>query len=253
MVLVPYALGSAFNELTMAATVDSAIDDRVVDVEANGGSPDDLATALVRSAVLAADDREERLPWLLAHPSFTEADLADAIEADPELLDELGHQQGPPQLLRFLAERYDYEEAILTLAKSYYADPKTSPADFQAFIVRHAESEWMLKSLAHMVNVDSKKTEALFSVIRNQPRVLEYCVEVERQRQNERHAQETESTELMEELFASREPMALRGLANNPRTPPTLLHQLAQVAGIKHAREIRIRAQEALHRTAQAG
>lgn len=224
--------------------------EEVVELRLNNGLPVEVAGALVRRAieVHVNERRDDRLSWLLTHPSLTEGVLVDLLDSNPAMLSELGHQPGPRKLLDFLAEKYRYPEAILTIAKDLYTNPELSTAEFQAFLTKHAENEWMLKSLAHLAPSTSEKEEGLIAVLRNHVAAYDYFLGVQRALQREKRALEATSLETMRELFETGEPAAFRGLARNPLTPEPTLRDLAQTKGIKGAREIRELANQALRR-----
>lgn len=226
------------------------VDDEVIKLELNGNSCGEMASALVRRALELniAEKREDRLPWLLTHPSLTEGVITELLDSNPDLLCELGHQSGPPKLLHLLAEKYRYPEAVLTIAKNLYTNPETPAADFQAFLAKHADNEWMLKSLAHLTASTAKKEEELIAVLKNHATAHDYFIAVQRSLQRQKRALEATSYETMRELFETGEPAALRGLALNPLTPERILRDLARTQGIKGAREIRELANQALRR-----
>lgn len=226
------------------------VDDEVIELELNGSSHGDAVAALVRRALELniAEKREDRLPWLLTHPSLTESVITEILDSNPDLLCELGHQSGPPKLLHFLAEKYRYPEAILTIANNLYTSPDASTADFQAFLAKHADNEWMLKSLAHLRASTAKKEEELIAVLKSHTAAYDYFIGVQRSLQKQKCALEATSSETIRELFDSGDPAAFRGLALNPLTPEPILRDLAQTQGIKGAREIRELANRALRR-----
>lgn len=219
------------------------LDDGVIELQLLESSRGEVSTALVRRAVEyhLAEKREDRLSWLLTHPSLTEGVMTD-------LLDELGHQTGLPKLLDFLAEKYRYPEAVLTIAKHLYTSPDAPTADFQAFLSKHADNEWMLKSLAHLAASTAKKEEELIAVLKNHAAIYDYFIGVQRSLQRQKCAREATSAETMRALFETGEPAAFRGLALNPLTPESMLRDLARTQGIKGAREIRELASQALRR-----
>ena len=177
--------------------------------------------------------------------------MRELLDSNPALLRELGHQSSPPKLLEFLVEKYRYPEAILTIAKNLYTSPDAPPADFQAFLAKHADNEWMLKSLAHLAASTAKKEEELIAVLKSHTAAYDYFIGVQRSLQRQKRAFEATSEETMRELFETGDPAAFRGLALNPLTPEPLLLDLVRTRGIKGAREIRELASEALRRYAK--
>lgn len=226
------------------------VDDGVIELELNGSAGGEPSGALVRRAIEfhIAQKREDLLPWLLSHPSLTEGVMTELLASNPALLCELGHQPGPPKLLHFLAEKYRYPEAVLTIAKSLYTNPDAPTSDFQAFLAKHAENEWMLKSLAPLTASPPKKEEELIAVLKNHTAAYDFFIGIQRSLQRHIRAREVTSEETMRELFATGDPAAFRGLVLNPLTPEPILRELARAQGIKGAREIRELANQALRR-----
>jgi hypothetical protein len=226
------------------------VDDEVIELKLNGSARGEVSGALVRRAIEyhIAQKREDLLPWLLTHPALTEGVMTELLDSNPALLCELGHQPGPPKLLNFLAEKYRYPEAVLTVAKNLYTNPDVPTADFQAFLARHADNEWMLKSLAHLSPSTEKKEKELIAVLKNHTTAYDYFISVQRSLQRHKRAREATSEETMRELFQTGDPAALRGLVLNPLTPEPILRELARGQGIKGAREIRELANQALRR-----
>lgn len=230
--------------------VSGLIDDEVIELKLIDSSRGEVSGALVRRAVEIhiTENREDRLAWLLTHPSLTEGVMAELFDSNPAILRDLGHQLSPRKLLVFLAEKYRYPEAILTIAKNLYTSADASTADFQAFLAKHADIEWMLKSLAHFAASTAKKEEELSAALQNHPAAYDYFIGVQRSLQRQKRALEAVSDEAMRELFETGDPAALRGLALNPSTPEPMLRDLTRTEGIKGAREIRALANQALRR-----
>jgi hypothetical protein len=226
------------------------LDENVIELKLTDHSHRDVSAALVRRALdfhIAHND-EGRLAWLLTHPSLTEESLTELLQSNQSMLQELGHRSGPRDLLVFLAEKYRYPEAVLTIAKHLYARPDVSPEEFQAFLAKHEDNEWMLKSLAHSTASTERKEADLLAVLQNHSAAYDYFIGVKRVLQRQERALEATSEETMRELFDTRDPAALRGLAQNPRTPESLLQELARTEKIKGAQEIRRLATHALRR-----
>lgn len=224
-----------------------AVDEEpVIELDLYRTADGDLSAELVRRAVEISERREDRLPWLLNHPSLTEPFLTVLIESDPTLLPELGHQAGPPMLLRFLADKYRYPEAVLTIAKRYFASPEVSDSDFATFLVSHEENEWMLNSLSYLDPSSPEKQNRLVDSLRRHPTAYDYYIELQRGLQRERRARDSANLEELQMLFDTNDPAALRGLAANPRTAREMLENLLLVQGVKGAKEIRRLASDTL-------
>lgn len=224
--------------------------DDVIELELIGSLRGGVSGALVRRAVEIhiTEKREDRLPWLLTHPSLTDAVMTEILDSNPAMLRELGHQSGPRKLLDFLAEKHRYPEAVLTIAKYLYTSPDAPTADFQAFLAKHADNEWLLKSLAHLAASTAKKEEELIAVLKNRTAAYDYFIAVQRSLQRQKRALGAASDETMQELLETGDPAALRGLVLNPLTPESMLQDLKRTQGIKGAREIRELANQALRR-----
>lgn len=226
------------------------IDNEIIELKLIDNSRGEVSSALVRCAVEfhIAEKREDRLLWLLDHPSLTEGVLTEFLDTNTVLLAELGHWSGPSKILEFLAEKYRYPEAILTIAKHLYTSPDAPTGDFQAFLTKHADNEWMLKSLAHLAASTAKKEEELIAVLKNRTAAYDYFIGVQRSKQRQKRALEATDEKTMSELLESGDPAAFRGLALNPHTPELILQNLARTKGTKGAREIRELATQALRR-----
>src|SRR5258708_2907512 len=128
--------------MSSACTIDepTADGEPTTDLEVPGWSKDgeELAVQLIKLAIERhlQENRVDPLIYHLTHNAFTE-------QARNSLIADLGHRPGPPQLLEMLAERFQYPEAILTLAKRHYTDPELSAAEFQAFLKKHSDNFWM--------------------------------------------------------------------------------------------------------------
>ncbi|MBM4094658.1 MAG: hypothetical protein FJ276_35410 [Planctomycetes bacterium] len=230
------------------------IDDEAVEIELIGSSCTEVAGELVRRAfeIHIIEGREDRLPWLLTHPSLTRGVMTQILAANPAMLRDLGHQSGPRKLLDFLAEEHRYPEAVLTIAKDLYTSPDASTADFRAFLANHADDEWMLKSLAHLAASAPEKEQELIAVLQDHAGAYDYFIGIRRGQQREKRALEATSETTMRELFETGDPAALRGLARNPLTPELMLRDLVRTEGIKGAREIRRLASQSLRRVSKA-
>ena len=144
-------------------SVSDPVDEPPIEIAATGRLQDGLAAALIESAIRRhlRERRNDRLTWLFLHPALSEPMRQSLLDANPGLLAELGHRVGPPWLLDVLAEKYQYPEAILTLAKRLYMDSGPSAADLEAFLQRHSDDTWMLKSLVQLVPSSEEKREGL--------------------------------------------------------------------------------------------
>ena len=161
----------------------------VIDLQLTGSSSSELSGTLVRRAVELhiSENRVDRLLLVtLDHPSFTEAVMTEILDSNPAMLPELGHQSGPRKLLNFIAEKYRYPEAILTIAKDLYTNPDAPDAEFQAFLARHADNEWMLKSLAHLTASTEKKGAALIAVFQKHTEAYDYFIGIQRSLQRQK-------------------------------------------------------------------
>jgi len=226
------------------------VDEPPIEIAATGRLQDGLAAALIESAIRhhLEQSRRDRLTWLFLHPALSESVRQSLLDANPELLAELGHRVGPPWLLELLAEKYQYPEAILTIARRLHTDPASSAADLEAFLQRHSGDIWMLKSLVHLAPSSEEKEKAFVACLDRHPDLArEYC-DVQRSRQYQSRAATEKSAEVLQEVFATRDAAVLRCLAMNPHTPERLLQELSTIKGIGGAREIRVRAKEALRR-----
>jgi hypothetical protein len=226
------------------------VDVPTIEIEAPRCVANGLAAALIESAIKRELEqrRGDLLTWLFLHPALSEEMRQSLLEANPGLLAALGHRLGPPQLLELLAEKYRYPEAILTIARRLYTDPASSAADFEAFLQRHCDDRWMLKSLVPLSASSEEKEKALVACLGRYPDLSNDYIEMQNSRRRQSRASIESSAEVLQELFATRDPAVLRCLALNPHTPESLLQELAAIKEIGGARQIRELANEALRK-----
>src|SRR5207249_1425031 len=117
-----------------------------------------------------------------------------------------------------------------------------------AFLQRHPDNTWMLKSLIPLFPSSEEKENGLVIALGRYPDLSRDSIEVRRSRQRQARAATERDAEVLQELFATRDPAVLRSLARNPHTPEPLLQGLAALKELKGAREIRGLAKEALRR-----
>lgn len=235
-------------------SVGEILDQPTIDIEAVGTFDEGLAVDLIQRAVEhhLGESSGDRWLWFLSHPALLseprlmERVLARLLDANPSLLPELGHLREPPQLVNFLADKYRYPEAVLTVAKRLYLDCGAATAEFEGFLEQHANNEWMLKSLVHLSASHEDKEQALSRVLTGHSDLYNYYIEVRRSLQRQARAATETDAERIQELFETRDPAVLRGLATNPHASEVLLEKLTQIKGIKGSREIRQRARDAL-------
>jgi hypothetical protein len=144
-----------------------------------------------------------------------------------------------------MAKQYRYPEAILTIGKSLYRDPRETPDRLRAYLNEYRDVSWLFESLARETPVPPEKEGVLVEVARTLPmadRVLKAISE----RQSELLAESTTDPHTIKFLFDSQVPGVWRGLASNPHTPQPILQTLREVKGIRYSREIRLRAQDNL-------
>lgn len=180
------------------------------------------------------------LPWISSHSSTPEEVLLSLCDRGL-CLDELGHRTGPRKLLEKMADVHQYPEAIITLASELYTNPEERLDSFVSFVHRHADSLWMLESLAERDTSSPDKEAALLDIFRRSPegeRLLGIC-EV---RRLAREALTTTDAAQIDQLYATGEPRIWRALADNRSVPRHLLDKLAAARGVKFAAEIRDRA-----------
>ena len=113
----------------------------------------------VFESILADEPQHHQLlEWLVFHPEMPEQLLLQ-LASDGKFITQLGHRGGPQTLLEFLAREYKYDEAITTLALSYYAVAPAS--EFRNFVTNHRDC-WMMRfNLA----ISLQKLDAQKSVI----------------------------------------------------------------------------------------
>lgn len=207
---------------------------------------DAAGTSLFRDAVRReiAARHEECLRWFCMHPATPDDVLLEIYESGL-CREELGHRQGPRDLVKKMADEAEYPEAILTLAIQLYTDPKESDESFERFVRRHSENLWMLESLVRRNGSSTTKESMLERLIVAHPQAerLRYLLDVNRAT---RRAAETDDPHEIDRLYATAEPGVWLALAGNPSLSRSLLERLAEVKDVRLARQIRNRAREAL-------
>jgi len=208
--------------------------------------PGRASEASVRGAgqfhLRAHDHRSLR--WLCSHPTAPE-DFLLSVAHLPECRTELAHRKGPLRLLQLLADVYEEDEAILTLAGELYGSGSEQLDSFQAFLQRHSGNGWMLETLVQRRGSCSEKERALLEAIDNHAE-RDRLRRVWELGELEREAANADDATRIGELYALNEPTIWRALAGNAHTPAAMLRNLAGVAQTSHASEIRRIAQAAL-------
>lgn len=187
---------------------------------------------------------EECLRWFCEHPD-TPGDLLLEIYESGHCLDELGHRQGPRILLEKLANEANYPEAILTLAIQFYTDSSIAVEEFNGFLRRHADNDWMLETLVRRQESSAEKERLLHGTILLHPEAdrLRHLMEVNRLSHRAARADDLEE---IERLYSTGEPDVWLALAGNSATPRRLLERLAEAADVRLARRIRNGARQML-------
>lgn len=190
----------------------------------------------------------------LTHP--LPDDVADDLIDREVAIDQLGHSRQSDLVQWRLAEFYD--EALLTLGKELYARHERGLEEFQSVLdtgrTGRANYPWLLESLADLRASSPEKEQAYLRALEDHPD-REWALRTRRVRALENQAHdETVTPEQAEALHATGEPEVWLALAGNPATPTHILEQLAGVAGVKRAKQIRTLARERLgHRRGSAG
>lgn len=207
---------------------------------------DGSVASLFRDAVYheISAQHEECLRWFCEHPD-TPHDLLLEIYESGLCLDDLGHRQGPRVLLEKLANEAKYPEAILTLAIQFYTDSSITVDEYNGFLRRHADNDWMLETLVRRQGSSAEKELLLEGAIGLHPEAnrLRHLMEVNRWSQRAARAADPEE---IERLYSTGEPAVWLALAGNGATPRRLLEQLAEATNVRLARRIRNGAREML-------
>jgi hypothetical protein len=193
-----------------------------------------LATAADQ---LLREQNWEALEWICVHPRTSQPLLLE-LARHPRLHGALGHRSGPPALLNYLADEFDYAEAVLTLAKGMYIDSAVHLAQFRAFLERHQQNSWMLESLLYEREPENPKNAIIDEFCRRHAHSARLLATAERLRKIARARSAHDSDEI-KELYETKDPKVWAALAANPQTPAHLLQEFLTVTKIPHAIQIR--------------
>jgi hypothetical protein len=170
--------------------------------------------------------------------------------------DSLGHSRQADEVQWRLARVY--EEALLTLAKEYYAGAGRSVGEFRRLMEAFGRPdpapgwEWVLESLALLRASSPEKAGLLLEGIAASPHHEELLRSVRVTEWEEAASGEGLGPAEAEELFGAGEPRVWRALARNPRTPESVLRRLTALRGVKLAAVIRDAASHTLRRGLRA-
>jgi len=237
----------------MAKSVDDYVeqfDIRVTPDNIGGIKKAGLASNLIYIAIkshLVA--RDGNLPsWLIDHPALLESDFVDLLNEGDVNLTELAHRRDSEPLIEFLARRFRYPEAIVTLGKRYYTDPSVSADKLASFLERHQDNEWLLESLARQDPSSQEKYLVYTGILAKYPEILDDVINLQLSRK--RHEEATTATVESEirRLYDTGDSAVIRALAANLHTPADLLRRMESLQGVKFAREIRNMARSTLTR-----
>ena len=184
------------------------------------------------------------LHWLCSCEGASEEVLIELSRFE-EFRSQLGHRSGPRRLLEVLADKYDYDEAILTLGKSFFVSPNESCAVFSGFLIRHQNHEWLLQSLAYLQASSPQKDAAYQEAVFQHPS-SDRLTRIRQVVDLQQRAREASDSSEIQELYDSGESIVWLALAGNPHVPVEVLENFAEVKEVKHASAIRHAARQAL-------
>lgn len=184
------------------------------------------------------------LHWLCSCDNASEEVLIELSQFE-EFRSQLGHRSGPRRLLEVLADKYNYDEAILTLGRSLFVVSDENLAAFTAFLDRHQKHEWLLQSLAYLQASSSQK-DAVYQETVSQHPSSDRLTRIRQVVDLQQRASEASDPSELQELFDSGESSVWLALAGNPQAPAAMLEEFATVKEVKHANAIRHAARQAL-------
>lgn len=142
----------------------------------------------------------------------------------------LAHRQGPIDLLLKIGrEKAGYDEAILTVGHYYFDSEDISNEQFSQFLLEFINNHWLLSSLAHKAAYVNMciKTSIFLEVLEhskhnNKIRDLYHVLKTEKDLSN------TTDVSFIKESFQKRNPLFLRAISCNPKTPENILLYLSE-------------------------
>ena len=184
------------------------------------------------------------LHWLCSCEGASEEVLIELSQFE-EFRSQLGHRSGPRRLLEVLADKYDYDEAILTLGRTLFMSPGESLAVFEQFLTRHRLHEWLLQTLAYLQASSPQKDAAYQEAVVQHPS-SDRLTRIRQVVDLQQRAREASDPSEIQELYDSGESSVWLALAGNPHVPAAVLENFAVVKEVKHANAIRHAARQTL-------
>lgn len=206
------------------------------------------ASMLLRERIRAdrASGDEARIRDLCTHPATPEEVLLELCK-DERYVDDLGHRTGPRRVLEELALRYQYPEAILTVARELY-ESADEPCDaLLKFILPYRDRVWLYESLARLTPSGDEKRELLRSLSKGS-KAEERVSQLLAMQADLILAGATADQEKIAHLAESSYPDVVRALILNPNTPREVLARLSKATNGPSARLLRNLAQQVLTR-----
>ena len=224
----------------------STIDTQPCTIPLDASAMDTESISVLKEVVRFQYEEGNRpyLHWLCSCEGASEEVLIELSQFE-EFRCQLGHRSGPRRLLEVLADKYDYDEAILTLGKSLFVAPDESLAAFTGFLDRHQNHEWLLQSLAYLQASSPQKDAAYQKTVSRHPS-SDRLTRIRQVVDLQQRANEASDPSEIQKLYDSGESCVWLALAGNPHVPSAVLEKFAAVKEVKHANAIRHAARQAL-------
>ena len=191
----------------------------------------------------------------LEHPLPDEIalDLIERFEANDYVIHKLGHSRQSDRVMWKLAPLVD--EALLTLARSCYADSERDLSEFEKILKLFPNHEWMFDSVGHCSASSIEKRRAYEKAIENHPKRERWMntnpnIEPNQPDFSYFDLGRFSYEEQMKLLYGSYSEEKLLEFARGDQTPDEILRDLEELPGSKM---VRFNARHTLRRRSEAG
>lgn len=131
-------------------------------------TPDELCH-IVKELLQFKSSTDYLLRDLVRHPQMPEEMLMLMCERR-RCIDDLGHLPGPQSVLERVVEKYNYSEAITTLALKYYGADDYDTEQFAAFLRKHADVPMLKGTVTRSRKLSPEKWQIVQKVFREDNR-----------------------------------------------------------------------------------
>lgn len=190
-----------------------------------------------------------------ALPDEIALDLIGRHSFDNRIISALGHSRQSDEVMWKLAPLVD--EALLTLAKSFYTDADRTLGELETALRQFPEHEWMLESLGHCAASSLEKRDAYEKAIEYRPEREKWLGMNPKIQPTPQHVSYFDLNRLAETarisaLYGESNALNLLDIARDDQTPDVILRELEELRSFPGAMQIRAVARHTLRRRENA-